>query len=133
MALFLPPTPALAYDAPGPRWSGTTIRVHETFPPSWNWSLQRAFETWNNAGAKIRFREVRGGREQVTLGYGDTGGYAGLATMGRRTGAFLRVDRVVRDGDMAPARARVQEFSQRIARELPRVFSQAVEQGGAAR
>ncbi|MEI2785853.1 MAG: hypothetical protein V9E82_09165 [Candidatus Nanopelagicales bacterium] len=95
LALFLAPTPALAYDSPGQRWPGTTIRVHETFPASWNWSLQRAFETWNDAGAKIRFRVVRRGGEQVTLGYGDTGGYAGLATIGRRTGAFLRIEPLI--------------------------------------
>lgn len=51
----------------------------------------------------------------------------------RSWGAFVRVETVVRDGDMAAARTRVAEFSQRIARELPGVFSHAVHGGGSAR
>lgn len=48
----------------------------------------------------------------------------------RSWGAFIRVETVVRDGDIAAARTRVSEFSTRIARELPGVFSTAVRTSG---
>lgn len=51
----------------------------------------------------------------------------------RSWGAFVRVETVASDGDLAAARARVGEFSERVARGLPGVFAAAVKQGGAAR
>lgn len=89
---LLAPVPAAAYDAPGPRWPGRVIRYHETFPPSWDWSLEHAVATWNGSGVRVHFREVPRSRAQVRIGYGRTSGSAGLATIGRRTGAFLRIE-----------------------------------------
>ena len=43
-ALVALPVPALAYDAPGPRWPGGVIRYHETLPRSWNASIPRSLE-----------------------------------------------------------------------------------------
>lgn len=88
----LAPAPAVAYDAPGPRWPGQVIRYHETLPRSWDWSLERAVRTWNTSGVNVRFRKVPRARAQVHVGYGSTGGSAGLATIGRRAGAFLRIE-----------------------------------------
>jgi len=51
----------------------------------------------------------------------------------RSWGAFVRIETVVRDGDVPAARARVSDFSQRIARDLPGIFAQAVRKGEAAR
>lgn len=51
----------------------------------------------------------------------------------RSWGAFVRVETVVRDGDMAGARARVAEFSQRVAHELPGIFAGARTNPEAAR
>ncbi len=51
----------------------------------------------------------------------------------RSWGAFVRVETVAGDGDMAAASARVAEFSERVAREMPGVFAAAVKQGGVAR
>jgi hypothetical protein len=92
VALMMLPAPALAYDAPGPRWPGGVIRYHETLPRSWEESLERAVSTWNRSGVQVRFREVDRARAQVLIGYGSTNGNAGQATIGRRTGAFLHME-----------------------------------------
>ncbi len=49
----------------------------------------------------------------------------------RSWGAFVRIETVAQDGDMAAARARVADFSQRVARMLPRVFADARHQSQA--
>jgi EpsI family protein len=43
----------------------------------------------------------------------------------RSWGAFIRVESVAPDGDLAAARARVEDFAGRVARELPGVFARA--------
>jgi len=43
--LALAAAPASAYNAPGPRWPGKTIRFHETLPKSWNWGIRQAVKT----------------------------------------------------------------------------------------
>jgi EpsI family protein len=47
----------------------------------------------------------------------------------RSWGTFVRVESVVRDGDVDAATARVREFSALVARELPAVFAQAAPPG----
>lgn len=43
----------------------------------------------------------------------------------RSWGAFIRVESVAPDGDLAAARARVEDFAGRVARDLPGVFARA--------
>jgi len=94
-ALIVPAGPASGYQTPGPRWPGDTIRYHDTLPKSWNWTIRKAVRTWNTSGARIRFRKVERGRAQVLIGYGDLGNAAGLATIGQRPGAFVKVNRLM--------------------------------------
>ena len=63
---------------------------------------------------------------------GDAGSFRSrMAMLGaldnRSWGAFVRVESVARDGDMAAATARVSEFASRISRSLPSVFVAAVD------
>ena len=43
----------------------------------------------------------------------------------RSWGAFVRVESVVRNGDVAAARARVSDFAARVAQAMPQVFARA--------
>ncbi|MCB0900469.1 MAG: hypothetical protein KDC40_16790, partial [Actinobacteria bacterium] len=80
-------TPAQAYNAPGPRWPGTTIRYFETLPKSYDWSLREATKAWNRSGARVKFRQVKSRpKAQVVVGFGDTHGYAGYASIGLQRG-----------------------------------------------
>ena len=49
----------------------------------------------------------------------------------RSWGAFVRVESVARDGDMAAATARVGEFAARVSRALPAVFAAAADSASA--
>lgn len=49
----------------------------------------------------------------------------------RSWGAFVRIETVAQDGDMVAARARVADFSRRVARVLPHVFATALERSQA--
>ncbi len=113
------PAPAAAYNAPGPRWPGGTIRYHDSLPPSWDWSIRKAARTWNNSGAKIRFRRVPANRAQLTIGYGRLGSAAGLATIGHNPGAFVRVNSLL----YRPLRERDRVFAaQMLAHEFGHVL-----------
>ena len=46
--------PAAAYNAPGPRWPGKTIRYYDTLPKNWDWSVQQAVRTWNRSGVNMK-------------------------------------------------------------------------------
>ena len=87
-------TPAQAYNAPGPRWPGTTIRYFETLPKSYDWSLREATKAWNRSGARVKFRQVKSRpKAQVVVGFGDTHGYAGYASIGLQRGAYVHLVR----------------------------------------
>ena len=112
-------TPAHAYNAPGPRWPGDTIRYADTLPKNWNWSIEAAVRTWNRSGADIRFRKVPRSRAQVVIGYGNLGSAAGLATIGRHSGASVRVNSLL----YRPLRERDRVFAaQVLAHELGHVL-----------
>ncbi len=84
--------PAAAYNAPGPRWPGKTIRYYDTLPKNWDWSIQQAVRTWNRSGVKLNFKRVKSrSRAQVVIGYGDTQGYSGYASIGRQSGAYVHM------------------------------------------
>jgi hypothetical protein len=83
---------ASAYSAPGPRWPGGTIRFHESLPKSYNWSLKKAVKTWNTSGVRIKFRKVKKrAKAQVTVGFGQTNGYQGYASVGYQPRAFVHL------------------------------------------
>jgi EpsI family protein len=50
----------------------------------------------------------------------------------RSWGAFVRVESVVRQGDVAAARERVSDFASRVAREMPVVFARSADSTTAA-
>ena len=51
----------------------------------------------------------------------------------RSWGAFVRVESVVRKGDVAAARARVSDFAARVAAEMPHVFARGASAGAPAK
>ncbi|MEZ5185011.1 MAG: snapalysin family zinc-dependent metalloprotease [Candidatus Nanopelagicales bacterium] len=105
--------PAQAYNAPGPRWPGKTIRYYNTLPKSFDWSLRAAARAWNRSGARVSFREVKSrARAQVVVGFGDTHGYAGYASIGRQRGAYVHLVRgkVRADGRADMGRLIAHEF-----------------------
>ena len=119
LSVLLGATPAHAYNSPGPRWPGDTIRVADTLPKNWNWSIDAAVRTWNRSGADIRFRRVPRHRAQVVIGYGNLGSAAGLATIGHHSGAFVRVNSLL----YRPLRERDRVFAaQVLAHELGHVL-----------
>ncbi len=89
----LPTVPASAYNAPGPRWPGTTIRYSESLPKSWNWGIRRAVKTWNASGINVRFVKVPRVRAQVRVGYGDANGASGYASIGKQSGAYVEMNK----------------------------------------
>jgi hypothetical protein len=119
LLILVAAAPAHAYNAPGPRWPGDTIRYHDTLPKSWNSSIDAAVRTWNRSGADIRFRKVPRARAQVIIGYGNLGSAAGLATIGRNSGAFVRINSLL----YRPLRERDRVFAaQVLAHELGHVL-----------
>ncbi|MCB0900586.1 MAG: matrixin family metalloprotease [Actinobacteria bacterium] len=119
LLILVAAAPAHAYNAPGPRWPGDTIRYSDTMPKAWNWSIDQAVRTWNRSGADIRFRRVPRARAQVVIGYGNLGSAAGLATIGRTSGAFVRINSLL----YRPLRERDRVFaSQVLAHELGHVL-----------
>lgn len=90
--LLVPAAPGAAYNAPGPRWPGHTIRYYNAMPSKFDWTVRQATSAWNRSGAAIRFREVGSRRAaQVVVAFGDTQGYAGYATIGRQPGAYAHL------------------------------------------
>ncbi len=84
--------PAAAYNAPGPRWPGKTIRFVNQLPPRFDWSVKKATDAWRKSGAKLRFKEVKSqGAAQFKLAFGNTNGYGGYATIGKANGAYLHL------------------------------------------
>lgn len=81
--------PAAAYQAPGPRWPGHTIRYSETLPPRFDWSLKQAVKSWNQAGVNLKFR--KSARPQVRISLHDANGYGAYASIGRQPGAYVHV------------------------------------------
>ncbi len=93
VALTLAATaPAAAYNAPGPKWPGATIRYYNAMPAKFDWVVRQATANWNRSGARVSFKEVpRRGAAQVTIAFGDTKGYAGYATIGPQRGAYAHL------------------------------------------
>lgn len=74
-------------------WRGSRITYYETVPAKWDWSLSGAVAKWNAAGASIRFvRTTDRRRADLSIGYGQTDGAAGVATVGRTRHARIRLN-----------------------------------------
>jgi hypothetical protein len=75
------------------RWPGRTITYAESIPAKWDWSLERALEAWNRAGGHLTFvRAKKGHRAQLVIGYGDTHGADGYASVGPAPRAFVHLN-----------------------------------------
>jgi hypothetical protein len=75
------------------RWPGRTITYSESIPAKWDWSLERALEAWNKAGGHLTFVKAKKGRRaQLVIGYGDTHGADGYATVGPARRAFVHLN-----------------------------------------
>ena len=75
-----------------PTWRGSTLTYFETLPAKWSWSLDSAVAKWNASGSRIRLvPTTKRSKAQFTIGYGDTQGAAGLATVGRTRNAWVRL------------------------------------------
>lgn len=75
-------------------WAGTTLRYHNALPEQWDWSVQTAVAQWNATGAGPRLVPVSDpAAAQVRISYGDIGASAGLATVGRTAGAYVKLNK----------------------------------------
>jgi hypothetical protein len=79
------------------RWPGRTITYSESIPAKWDWSLERALEAWNTSGGHLTFVKAKKGRRaQLVIGYGDTQGADGYATVGPAPRAFVHLNPATR-------------------------------------
>ena len=90
-------------------WRGSRISYYETVPAKWDWSLSMAVAKWNSTGATVRFvRTPYRSRADLTIGYGDTRGSAGLATVGRTAHAWVHLSTAYAAADGNDAHNRVE-------------------------
>ena len=90
-------------------WRGSRIYYYETVPAKWDWSLSMAVAKWNSTGATVRFVRTTNRRlANVTIGYGDTRGSAGLATVGRTAHAWVHLSTAYAAADGNDAHNRVE-------------------------
>ena len=89
---FIRPNPAARGRRAAFAWTGRTIRYKETIPAKWDWSLSTAIAKWNAAGGGIRFvKAAKPRRARLTISARNIGSAAGMATMGRRRHAWVRL------------------------------------------
>ena len=103
-------------------WAGRRITYRETLPAKWDWSLSTAIAKWNGSGGGIKFvRAARPAKAQLTISYGNIGGAAGLATVGKTSRAFVRLSSRYGSADALDAHNRV-EVMMVFAHELGHVL-----------
>lgn len=103
-------------------WRGSRLYYRETLPASWDWSLRTAVAKWNASGSRIKLVPTTSRRQaQVTVSYGETGGAAGLATIGRVRGAFVELSSAYASADPTSAHTRVEVMGV-LAHELGHVL-----------
>ncbi len=74
-------------------WAGRKILYTEAIPTKWDWSLSNAIAKWNSVGGGIKFVKAANPRKaKLTIAYGNIGGAAGLATVGRTRHASVRLN-----------------------------------------
>lgn len=90
-------------------WNGKRILYTESIPAKWDWSLNTAIAKWNNTGGRIKFvRTIKTRKAKLRITVGNIGGAAGMATVGRRKRASVRLSSVYNNVDALDARNRVQ-------------------------
>ena len=90
-------------------WRGHAIRYTESIPSKWDWSLSTAIAKWNTSGGGIRFvRAAKPRKARLTISYGNIGGAAGMASVGKSRHAFVRLSSAYSSMDATNARNRVQ-------------------------
>ncbi|MCW2817636.1 MAG: hypothetical protein JWR42_423, partial [Marmoricola sp.] len=105
-----------------PVWRGRTLTYSASLPAKWSWSLETAVAKWNASGSRLRLVRATGRtRAQFTIGYGDTGGAAGLATVGRTRRAWVHLSRTYDAVDALDAWNRVEVMAV-LAHEIGHVL-----------
>jgi len=109
--------PILVDDAPATRasarstvrkWIQSRLYYYETIPSKWDWSLNKAVSKWNASGGRIKLmRTTDRSKAKVKISYGNTGGAAGLATVGRGPGAYVRLSSAYATADSNDAWYRI--------------------------
>jgi hypothetical protein len=84
-------TPAARAPGHVRKWPGHRITYTESIPAKWDWSLDQALQAWNGSGGHLKFVKSKGQHAQLTIGYGDTQGAAGYATIGPARHAFVHL------------------------------------------
>jgi hypothetical protein len=103
-------------------WRGGVLRYTESLPAEWDWSLRQAVAQWNASGAHIRLVPASSPRTaQLRIGFGEIGGSAGLATVGRTKGAFVKLSNRYRTVDADDAYYRVEVMAV-LAHEIGHVL-----------
>lgn len=103
-------------------WRGGVLRYSESLPPEWDWSLQQAVAQWNSTGANIRLVPASSpGAAQLRISFADIGASAGLATVGRTKGAFVKLSNRYREFDADDAYYRVEAMAV-LAHEIGHVL-----------
>jgi hypothetical protein len=90
-------------------WKGKRILYTESIPAKWDWSLSTAVAKWNSTGGGIKFvRTTNLRRAKLSITVGNIGGAAGMATLGRRKHASVRLSSDYNNADALDARTRVE-------------------------
>lgn len=90
-------------------WNGRKILYTETIPVKWDWSLSTAIAKWNSSGGDIRFVRTTDVRKaRLNIAYGNIGGAAGMASVGRSRHAWVRLSSSYSATDALDAHNRIE-------------------------
>ena len=103
-------------------WKGRKILFTESLPAKWDWSLSTALSKWNTAGGGIRFvRTTKVRKARLNISYGNIGGAAGMATVGKARHAWVKLSSTYNGYDALDAHNRVEVMAV-LAHELGHVL-----------
>ena len=90
-------------------WRTTRLSYFEATPAKWHWSLSTAVAKWNASGSRVQLVRTTDRRlAKVTVSYGSIGQAAGMATVGRTAGAYVKLSNVYAAADEHDAHNRVE-------------------------
>lgn len=90
-------------------WKGHKILYTESLPAKWDWSLSTALSKWNTAGGGIRFvRTTNPRKARLNISYGNLGGPAGMASVGKARHAWVKLSSTYNGSDSLSAHNRVE-------------------------